>query len=217
MRFFNFFPWSNLHELNLDWLLRKMKEVVETVDTTLSSFEDRINLIGSRGINTTTSTLPAGQNASVESSGTLDTGLAMHFNIPQGPQGETGPQGPQGAQGIQGPTGPTGPQGPAGADGTGSITGVTLFLTSPSANTVNANSSATLEFFMSGSLLPSSYVGIQAFEFKISPSVATDTIIITGIYVDVDNSTLVVRVFNIGSTTVTLDKTTTYVSVCKFN
>lgn len=224
MRFFNFYPWSNLHELNLDWLLRKMKELGETVssalstiDETLEGFESRINLFGSRGIITTTTTLPAGQNASVQSSGTMDTGITMHFAIPQGatgPQGETGPQGPQGIQGPQGATGATGPQGPAGADGTGSITPVVLHLTASSS--INANSSATLHYFMSGSLVYSNLVGIRTFEFHVSPSVITDSLVITGVSIDSDNSTLDVRVLNVTSSAITLD-TASYISVSKFN
>lgn len=99
-------PWTNLHELNLDWIVSKMKELIERVD----AFGDRIS-VGS------VETLPAGQAASVSIIGNLDEGLTFDFQIPRGNTGATGPQGPQGETGATGATGPQGPQGPAGQDG----------------------------------------------------------------------------------------------------
>ena len=70
----------------------------------------------------TTTTLPAGENATVTNSGSPNH-LILDFGIPRGEQGEQGPAGPQGprgeqgAQGIQGQKGDTGPQGPKGDKG----------------------------------------------------------------------------------------------------
>ena len=81
----------------------------------------------------TTTTLEAGQEATVTNTGTGGNAI-LNFSIPRGPQGsqgekgekgdqgpqgakgEQGEQGPQGARGAQGPEGPQGPRGYAGAD-----------------------------------------------------------------------------------------------------
>ena len=73
----------------------------------------------------TTTTLPAGSQATVANTGTTDNAI-FSFGIPEGVQGkqgptgatgETGPEGPQGAQGIQGIQGPKGDTGATGATG----------------------------------------------------------------------------------------------------
>lgn len=69
----------------------------------------------------TATTLPSGQEATIEKNET-ETTLALEFGIPTGPAGSQGPQGetgPVGPQGPQGPQGETGPQGPRGATGKG--------------------------------------------------------------------------------------------------
>lgn len=88
MRFFNFYPWSNAHELNLNWLLEQMKSLVE-----------KVNSYGNKVSASSVETLPAGEPASVAISGDLDTGLTFEFSIPRGNTGATGPQGPQGVPG----------------------------------------------------------------------------------------------------------------------
>lgn len=195
-------PFTNLHTLNLNWLIAKMKELEEKV----KSYATNVSASATTGA--------AGSQASATVSGDLDSGLNFNFTIPAGetgPQGETGATGPQGPQGE---TGATGPQGPAGADGVGSITPVVLHLISSS--TINANSSATLHYFMSGSLVSSNLVGICTFEFKVSPSVFANSLVITGVSIDSDNSTLDVQVFNVSSAAITLD-TSSYITVSKFN
>ena len=79
-------------------------------------------------INVSTTTLPPGSSATVETQNNLGI-VDMQFGIPtgnQGPAGEPGPMGPQGDQGIQGlpgikgdpgVAGPAGPQGPRGETG----------------------------------------------------------------------------------------------------
>lgn len=63
-----------------------------------------------------TSTLPAGESATVENAGTA-TAAVLEFSIPQGFTGPSGPQGPRGAAGEQGPQGAAGPQGEKGEGG----------------------------------------------------------------------------------------------------
>ena len=127
-------PWSNLHELNLDWIIQKMKELIERVD----AFGDRIT-VGS------VETLPAGQAASVIITGGLDDGLTFDFQIPRGNTGATGPQGPQGETGATGAAGPQGPQGPAGQDGAGAILKTPWLTPTDSGNlTVSAGSINTI-------------------------------------------------------------------------
>lgn len=87
-------PWTNLHELNLSWIIQQMKSLIERVD----AFGNRITA-GS------VDTLPAGQSASVIIRGGLDDGLTFDFQIPRGNTGATGPQGPQGVQGPKGDSG----------------------------------------------------------------------------------------------------------------
>ena len=64
-------------------------------------------------VNSTT-TLPAGSDATVENIGTPQN-VKLNFGIPTGPQGPQGEQGPQGAQGPQGLKGDTGARGADGA------------------------------------------------------------------------------------------------------
>lgn len=77
---------------------------------------------GDPGVSVTvgnTTTLAAGESASVTNSGT-ESDPVLNFAIPQGAkgeQGETGPAGPQGPQGEQGPKGEPGDTGPQGATG----------------------------------------------------------------------------------------------------
>lgn len=63
-----------------------------------------------------TSTLPAGESATVENAGTA-TAAVLEFAIPQGFTGPSGPQGPQGAKGEPGEQGPQGAAGPQGERG----------------------------------------------------------------------------------------------------
>lgn len=77
---------------------------------------------GDPGVSVTvgnTTTLAAGESASVTNSGT-ESDPVLNFAIPQGAkgeQGETGPAGPAGADGAPGEAGPAGPQGEPGPKG----------------------------------------------------------------------------------------------------
>ena len=78
MALWNNFPYSNVHELNLDWIIEKMKYLIdqwESYGTTVDA--DAV----------------AGLVPEVTVEGDLKTGLTFHFTLVQGPQGVEGPQG----------------------------------------------------------------------------------------------------------------------------
>lgn len=80
-------PWTSLQALNLDWILAKMKELIEKVD----AFAEHVTASATTGA--------AGTNASVTVTGDLDTGLDFAFTIPRGNKGDTGPAGADGQDG----------------------------------------------------------------------------------------------------------------------
>ena len=106
MAIFDQFPYTNLHELNLDWFLKTFKQ-----------FMNKVNQLN---IN---ATAQSGSVANVTVSGDVEEGLSFNFTLPKGDKGDKGDTGSTGPKGPQGPIGPTGqqgiqgPTGPAGADG----------------------------------------------------------------------------------------------------
>ena len=100
----NEFPYSDLHELNLDWIIKVM-----------DGYEDAtFELIESESFKLEVTTDPE----------TLRKHFAFYLprgaqgpEGPQGPRGPIGPEGPQGPEGPEGPRGPEGPQGPKGEKG----------------------------------------------------------------------------------------------------
>ena len=110
------FPGTNLQDLNLDWLIGKMKQL----DDDFRKWPHSPKIIGgvwyvwdeesedyvSTGVSATGETGPAG---------------------PAGPRGAAGPAGPAGPQGAAGPTGPVGPQGPIGPQGVPGPSGMSAF------------------------------------------------------------------------------------------
>lgn len=70
----------------------------------------------------TTTTLEAGQDATVTNSGAGGNAI-LNFGIPRGPQGEQGKKGEKGDQGPQGAKGDAGEQGPRGERGPQGIQG----------------------------------------------------------------------------------------------
>lgn len=94
MAVFDNFPYTNVHELNLDWVLKTNKEAVSTVEQIASEWE-HVN----SGV---TADAERGDDADASVSGTIATGLNFHFVLPKG---DPGPMGPQGVQGPQGPSG----------------------------------------------------------------------------------------------------------------
>lgn len=144
-------PWTNLHELNLDWILAKMKELIEKVE----AYGDHVTASATTGA--------AGTDASVTVTGDLDTGLDFAFTIPRGNTGATGATGPQGPEGPQGPTGATGATGPAGADGANSILKTSQVSISASV-TVAAGSYGMLTYKIPDAVTPSHVIGFDEFE-----------------------------------------------------
>ena len=118
----NEFPYSDLHELNLDWIIKVMDgyedatfEVIESESFKLEVTTDPETLHkhfvfylpgGAQGPEGPEG--PRGPQGAKGEKG--DTGAI-------GPAGPEGPEGPQGAQGPQGPQGPAGPQGEKGDTG----------------------------------------------------------------------------------------------------
>lgn len=100
MGLFDNFPYTDYHRLNLDWIIKKVKDLGTKVD----SFEHSAIPTGGT----------TGQALVKKSAADYDSEWATVVGE-QGPQGPVGPAGPQG---IQGPVGPTGPKG---ADGTSFI------------------------------------------------------------------------------------------------
>ena len=108
-RFNTLFPATKLNDINLDWLIARMKELWQEFQEWPRTPEIRD---GNWWI-------WDDETEDYVDSGTAATGAQG----PQGPQGVPGPQGPQGVpgpqgpQGVQGLTGLTGPQGPQGVPG----------------------------------------------------------------------------------------------------
>lgn len=126
------FPGTNLQDLNLDWLIKKMKALEDSflqwprspyiVDGYWYVWDEAAGEYVSTDIPATGATGPAG---------------------PQGPRGETGPAGPAGPRGETGEPGPAGPQGPIGPQGMPGNTGATPDFSIGTVATLPAGSSAT--------------------------------------------------------------------------
>lgn len=84
---FDKYPYTNFHEMNLDWIIKKMKALVDAWE----GFSGKVSA------DAHTSTDPE-----VTVTGDLKEGLFFDFGLVQGPRGITGPQGPQGEQGPAG-------------------------------------------------------------------------------------------------------------------
>ena len=78
MALWNNFPYSNVHELNLDWIIEKMKYLIDQWE----SYGTEVD-----------ADAVAGLVPDVTVDGDLKSGLTFHFTLVQGPQGEEGPQG----------------------------------------------------------------------------------------------------------------------------
>lgn len=165
-------PWTNLHELNLDWIIQKMKELIDRVD----AFGDRIS-VGS------VETLPAGQAASVTVIGGLDDGLTFDFQIPRGNTGATGPQGPKGETGA---TGATGPQGPKGQDGTMTLYNAQASADGTGSMQILANSSRDLVFDTQLVMSIDKLKGIKG--YRIGTASSTYPVSMTCCYPSIDST-----------------------------
>lgn len=94
MGLFDNFPYTDVHQLNLDWVIKSTKEAVEDVNQIAEEWE-RVN-------SSVTADAVKGDDAAASVSGTIASGLAFHFVLPKGDPG------PQGQQGVQGPKGDSG-------------------------------------------------------------------------------------------------------------
>ena len=84
MGLYSNFPYTNFHEMNLDWILKELKELVDEWD----SFGGNV-----------TSEAHVSSTPEVTVSGNLKTGLNFDFGLVEGPRGQAGPEGPQGPEG----------------------------------------------------------------------------------------------------------------------
>lgn len=84
---FDKYPYTSFHEMNLDWIIAEMKDLVDSWD----SFGGNV-----------TATAHEASNPEVTVSGDLKTGLDFDFGLVRGPRGATGSQGPRGEQGPAG-------------------------------------------------------------------------------------------------------------------
>ena len=75
------YPYTDFHEMNLDWIIREMKKLVDD----WASF----------ATNVTASAHEASQ-PEVTVTGDLKTGIDFDFGLVKGPEGPEGPEGPQG-------------------------------------------------------------------------------------------------------------------------
>lgn len=118
------FPGTNLNDINLDWLIKKMKELEDAFQEWPHSpriengewyvYDEETGEYVSTGVSATGPQGPQGLQGPQGPQGPQgNPGEAGA----QGPQGATGAQGPVGPQGVPGPQGPVGPQGPQGVPG----------------------------------------------------------------------------------------------------
>lgn len=87
MPLFENFPYTNFHEMNLDWILQELKKLVDEWD----SFGGTVS-----------ASAHVSASPEVSVSGDLKDGLAFDFGLVQGPRGLTGPEGPEGPEGAAG-------------------------------------------------------------------------------------------------------------------
>ena len=87
MPLFENFPYTNFHEMNLDWILQELKKLVDEWD----SFGGTVS-----------ATAHVSASPEVSVSGDLKDGLAFDFGLVQGPRGQAGAPGPEGPEGPPG-------------------------------------------------------------------------------------------------------------------
>ena len=87
MPLFENFPYTNFHEMNLDWILQELKKLVDEWDSFGGNVSASAHVSASPEVNV---------------SGDLKDGLSFDFGLVQGPRGLTGPEGPEGPEGPSG-------------------------------------------------------------------------------------------------------------------
>ena len=75
MAIFNKYPYTNFHEMNLDWILQELKDLTDE----WADFENTY-----KGITANATSVPYGEGASVSVSGGDGTPFNFDFNIPSG-------------------------------------------------------------------------------------------------------------------------------------
>ena len=81
------YPYTDFHEMNLDWIIKEMKDLIDAWDSYGTSV---------------TAEAHTASDPEVTVTGDLKDGLNFDFGLVQGPRGTTGAQGPQGEQGPAG-------------------------------------------------------------------------------------------------------------------
>lgn len=84
---FDKYPYTDFHEMNLDWIIKEMKQLIEDWE----EFSGRVN-----------AEAHVSETPEVNVTGDLKDGLLFDFGLVQGPRGLTGIQGPQGPKGDTG-------------------------------------------------------------------------------------------------------------------
>lgn len=84
---FDKYPYTDFHEMNLDWIIAEMKQLVEDWE----GFSGRVS-----------ADAHVSETPEVTVTGDLKDGLLFDFGLVQGPRGLTGVQGPQGPKGDAG-------------------------------------------------------------------------------------------------------------------
>lgn len=84
---FDKYPYTDFHEMNLDWILQEMKDLVDSWD----SFGGNV-----------TATAHEATSPEVSVTGDLKNGMTFDFGLVKGSRGTTGAQGPRGEQGPAG-------------------------------------------------------------------------------------------------------------------
>lgn len=126
------FPGTNLQDLNLDWLIKKMK----ALDDAFRQWPHSPKIVNGEWY-VWNEELQDWEDTGTPATG--ETGPAGPAG-PRGAQGETGPAGPRGDPGERGPVGPQGPIGPQGMPGS---TGATPDFSIGTVSTLPAGSDAT--------------------------------------------------------------------------
>lgn len=89
MAWYNKFPWTNFHEINMDWILDVVKASTDNANDAANRADAAANKIVPV---TATAATVYGSGASVTVEDT-NPGMALHFFIPAGQKGDPGPSG----------------------------------------------------------------------------------------------------------------------------
>lgn len=196
---FDKYPYSDFHSMNLDWIIKEMKDLIDSWDE-----------FGA----TVTAEAHAADAPEVTVEGDLKSNLNFNFGLVPGPQGVKGDRGPQGIQGEQGSgleildsyatladlqnAHPTGSPGDAYAVGTG--TSRTIYIWSTSSNawvsvgTISSPSPASTAPLMDGTAAAgTSALYSRADHVHPKDSTKLDLTTEPGVYAVVDDEQVMVQ------------------------